>query len=153
MSAVDLLSLFVTFQEPTEARPPPKTKTEQVPSAVDPQEEPQKPPASPYSPTAALLRLLQTAFNRQTPSFQQHSSPRISSRWEEREPSRSLPLPTTRLPPQQLYQALDTINKYRGRDDSIYNDYSDGFYSNKPYRHRDDRLLQALFDMITEERQ
>uniref|UniRef100_A0A3B4VKW6 Neuroendocrine convertase 1 n=1 Tax=Seriola dumerili TaxID=41447 RepID=A0A3B4VKW6_SERDU len=89
---------------------------------------------SPYYPSLALLRLLQTAFNRQTPALQSRSPP------------------ATRLPPQKLYQALDMINKYRGPEDSVYSDYSDGFYGTKPYRHRDDRLLQALFEMIDDDR-
>uniref|UniRef100_A0A8D3DI34 Neuroendocrine convertase 1 n=1 Tax=Scophthalmus maximus TaxID=52904 RepID=A0A8D3DI34_SCOMX len=104
-----------------------------APPSSNPEKLPQKPSNSPYSPSQALLRLLQTAFNRQTPALQ------------------SLSPPATRLPPQKLYQALDMINKYRGRQDSVYSDYSDGFYSSKPYRHRDDRLLQALFDMIDDD--
>lgn len=44
------------------------------------------------------------------------------------------------------------INKYRSPEDSVYSDYSDGFYSTKPYRHRDDRLLQALFEMLDDDR-
>lgn len=44
------------------------------------------------------------------------------------------------------------INKYRGNEDSVYSDYTDGFYSTKPYRHRDDRLLQALFEMLGDDR-
>uniref|UniRef100_A0A665T7K9 Neuroendocrine convertase 1 n=1 Tax=Echeneis naucrates TaxID=173247 RepID=A0A665T7K9_ECHNA len=91
-----------------------------------------KPSNSPAS--VALLRLLQTAFNRQTPALQRLSPA------------------ATRVPPQKLYQALDLINKFRGPEDSVYSDYSDGFYSTKPYRHRDDRLLQALFEMIDEDR-
>lgn len=58
----------------------------------------------------------------------------------------------TRLPPQSLYQALDIINKYQGTEDNVYSDYTDGFYSTKPYRHRDDRLLQALFEMLGDDR-
>uniref|UniRef100_A0A8C5CXR3 Neuroendocrine convertase 1 n=1 Tax=Gadus morhua TaxID=8049 RepID=A0A8C5CXR3_GADMO len=96
--------------------------------------------SSAYSPTLALLRLLQTAFNRQSPQQQR--------------PDNVLPAaPATRLPPQQLYQALDRINKYQGREDSLYSDYSDRFYSSKPYRHRDDRLLQAMLDMISDDSQ
>lgn len=147
------LSICVMIQEPTQARLPPKTKSEQVSPPINPKKEPKKPSTGPDSPSVALLRLLQTAFNRQMPKVQQHSATRTSSGWDKQQPGRSLSLPATRLPPQKLYQALDTINRYRGREDSVYSDYSDGFYKAKPYRHRDDRLLQALFDMIADDHQ
>uniref|UniRef100_A0A8C7VIQ0 Neuroendocrine convertase 1 n=1 Tax=Oncorhynchus mykiss TaxID=8022 RepID=A0A8C7VIQ0_ONCMY len=88
---------------------------------------------SSFPPSLALLSLLQTAFNRQTPAA----------------------LAGPHVAPQKLYQALDRINQYQqgGQDNSLYSDYSDGFYSTKPYRHRDDRLLQALFDMLSDDRQ
>uniref|UniRef100_A0A6Q2ZMY3 Neuroendocrine convertase 1 n=1 Tax=Esox lucius TaxID=8010 RepID=A0A6Q2ZMY3_ESOLU len=84
------------------------------------------PTSLPPSPSLALLRLLQTAFNRQTPATLSHQM-----------------------------GALDRINQHpRGdQDTSLYSDYSDGFYNAKPYRHRDDRLMQALFDMISDDRQ
>uniref|UniRef100_A0A7N6FLQ4 Neuroendocrine convertase 1 n=1 Tax=Anabas testudineus TaxID=64144 RepID=A0A7N6FLQ4_ANATE len=116
------------MEEPTQARPPQKTEIAQASSPSNPEKELKKPLKSP-SPSLALLRLLQTAFNRQSPILQQ-------------------PHAADRLPPQMLYQALDMINKYQGPEDSFYSDYSDGFYSTKPYRHRDDRLLQALFEML-----
>uniref|UniRef100_A0A6Q2ZFF5 Neuroendocrine convertase 1 n=1 Tax=Esox lucius TaxID=8010 RepID=A0A6Q2ZFF5_ESOLU len=96
------------------------------------------PTSLPPSPSLALLRLLQTAFNRQTPATLSQSPAKASS-------SRG----------EQLYQALDRINQHpRGdQDTSLYSDYSDGFYNAKPYRHRDDRLMQALFDMISDDRQ
>ncbi|XP_037831006.1 neuroendocrine convertase 1-like [Kryptolebias marmoratus] len=113
--------------------------------------EPQTPSDSLYSPSLALLRLLQTAFNRQgTVSQQQHAAPRPSSAWRKQQLSQGI-FPT-RFPAQKLYQALDLINKYRGPEDSLYSDYSDGFYNIKPYRHRDDRLLQALFEMLDDAR-
>uniref|UniRef100_A0A4W6CUI5 Neuroendocrine convertase 1 n=1 Tax=Lates calcarifer TaxID=8187 RepID=A0A4W6CUI5_LATCA len=121
------------MEEPTQAHPPPKTETAHASPSSNPEKVPKNPTASLYSPSLALLRLLQTAFNRQIPA-------------------QSLTPPATRLPPQKLYQALDLINKYRGPEDSVYSDYSDGFYSTKPYRHRDDRLLQALFEMIDDDR-
>uniref|UniRef100_A0A8C8MN44 Neuroendocrine convertase 1 n=1 Tax=Oncorhynchus tshawytscha TaxID=74940 RepID=A0A8C8MN44_ONCTS len=107
------------------------------------------PPATPerketrpssFPPSLALLRLLQTAFNRQTPAALSQSPAKASS---------------PHVAPQKLYQALDRINQYQqgGQDNSLYSDYSDGFYSTKPYRHRDDRLLQALFDMLSDDRQ
>ncbi|KAM6946728.1 neuroendocrine convertase 1 isoform 2-T2 [Lycodopsis pacificus] len=140
------------------AYPPPKTETARASSPSDPEKEPKKPSNPPSSPSLALLRLLQTAFNRQTPALQQPQSvARASSAWrkqqqQQQQPGRSLSPPATRLPPQTLYQALDMINKYQGPGDSVYSDYSDGFYSIKPYRHRDDRLLQALFEMIDDKR-
>lgn len=140
-------------QEPTQALPPPKTNTAEASPPSTPKEDLRKSPDSPSSPSEALLRLLQTAFNRQTPSMQQpQSAARASSAWRKQQPGRILSGPATRLPPQTLYQALDMINKYRGPEDSVYSDYTDGFYSTKPYRHRDDRLLQALFEMIGDDR-
>ncbi|KAK5912881.1 hypothetical protein CesoFtcFv8_002711 [Champsocephalus esox] len=133
-------------EDPTKVPPPPKTPET---AQAETEKEPRNPSNPPYSPSLALLRLLQTAFNRQTPALQQ---PQSAPAWRKKEPSRSLSPPATRLPPQTLYQALDLINKYRGPEDSVYSDYSDGFYSNKPYRHRDDRLLQALFEMIDNNR-
>uniref|UniRef100_A0A8C7PQ70 Neuroendocrine convertase 1 n=1 Tax=Oncorhynchus mykiss TaxID=8022 RepID=A0A8C7PQ70_ONCMY len=95
---------------------------------------------SSFPPSLALLSLLQTAFNRQTPAALSQSPAKASS---------------PHVAPQKLYQALDRINQYQqgGQDNSLYSDYSDGFYSTKPYRHRDDRLLQALFDMLSDDRQ
>ncbi|XP_058488774.1 neuroendocrine convertase 1 isoform X2 [Solea solea] len=143
-------------EEPTQANPPPKTET---PSS-NPEKIPKIPSDPAYSPSLALLRLLQTAFNRQTPALQQYqASGRSSSKWRKQQQQqqqqqhldRSLSPTATRFPPQKLYQALDMINKYRGNEDSVYSDYSDGFYNTKPYRHRDDRLLQALFEMIDDD--
>lgn len=137
--------------------PPPKTRTAQASAPSIPREEPKKssyPSSSSSSPTVALLRLLQTAFNRQSPALQQLQSPARapSTVWRKQQSGRNLSAPATRLPPQSLYQALDMINKYRGNEDSVYSDYTDGFYSTKPYRHRDDRLLQALFEMLGDDR-
>uniref|UniRef100_A0A8C5I1I3 Neuroendocrine convertase 1 n=1 Tax=Gouania willdenowi TaxID=441366 RepID=A0A8C5I1I3_GOUWI len=112
-------------------------------------------PSNPsYSPSLALLQLLKTAFNRQTPSMQQPSAvSRSSSAWrKQQKQAQSFATPTTKLPPQKLYQALDMINKLQGSEDSVYSDYSDGFYSTGPYRHRDDRLLQALFKMLDDQK-
>uniref|UniRef100_A0A8C7ZZ39 Neuroendocrine convertase 1 n=1 Tax=Oryzias sinensis TaxID=183150 RepID=A0A8C7ZZ39_9TELE len=114
------------MEEPTQAHPPQKTEVQIL------KKEPQKLSNSSYSPSFALLRLLQTAF----------------SRWKNQQPSQSLTPPAARLPAKKLYQALDLINKYHGAGDNIYSDYSDGFYNIKPYRHRDDRLMQALFQML-----
>nr|XP_057901867.1 neuroendocrine convertase 1 [Doryrhamphus excisus] len=136
------------MEEPTETHPPLKTKTE-TSNPSNTEKKPQKPANPPNTPTQALLRLLQTAFNRQSPAAVQE--PR--SAWRKQQTGRMSSLLATRTPPQKLYQALDMINKYGGPEDSVYSDYSDGFYSTKPYRHRDDRLLQALFQMIDGEEQ
>ncbi|TNN38963.1 Neuroendocrine convertase 1 [Liparis tanakae] len=124
---------------------PPQTDSD---SASHPEKEPKTPSNAPFSPSLALLRLLQTAFNRQTPSSSSSSSSSSWKQQQQQQAGRSFPPPATRLPPQTLYQALDVINRFRGPEDNVYSDYSDGFYREKPYRHRDDRLLQALFEMI-----
>lgn len=144
--------LLVT-QEPTQPQPPGKTEdVEASPSVL--QKEPKSPSSSsPYSPSLALLRLLQTAFNRQATALQlpqAEASPLHAWRKQQQQSQAFLPLPT-KLPAQKLYQALDLLNKFRGPEDSLYNDYSDGFYKTKPYKHRDDRLLQALFEMLDDE--
>lgn len=147
------MSLFL-LQEPTQARLPQKTESAPA-SPSDSEKEPQSPSGSIYSPSLALLRLLQTAFNRQGAASQQqkqqqHTAPRPSLTWRKQQLSQGV-FPT-KFPAQKLYQALDLINKYRGPEDSVYSDYSDGFYNVKPYRHRDDRLLQALFQMLDDAR-
>lgn len=102
--------------------------------------------------SAALVRLLQTAFNRQTPASKPRPLPPAipvhKDEEEEREKSAS-----PKISHQNLYQALDRLNHYKGPEESLYSDYSDGFYSAKPYKHRDDRLLQAFFRMLSDERQ
>ncbi|XP_037535111.1 neuroendocrine convertase 1 [Nematolebias whitei] len=142
------------MEEPTQARPPQKTEAAPA-SPSNSNKEPQTPSDSLYSPSLALLRLLQTAFNRQGAASQQqkqqqHTAPRPSPSWRKQQLSQGV-FPT-KFPAQKLYQALDLINKYRGPEDSVYSDYSDGFYNIKPYRHRDDRLLQALFEMLDDAR-
>uniref|UniRef100_A0A8C7VHQ4 Neuroendocrine convertase 1 n=1 Tax=Oncorhynchus mykiss TaxID=8022 RepID=A0A8C7VHQ4_ONCMY len=124
-----------------EAHSPQKT---QPPPSATPKMKQMRPSSPPLSPSLALLRLLQMAFNRQTPAALPQSP--------EKAPSRGA---GPRITPQKLYQALDRINQYQraGQDESLYSDYSDGFYSAKPYRHRDDRLLQALFNMLSNDRQ
>lgn len=90
----------------------------------------------------ALLRLLQSAFNRQSPAIPPRmlaASPKVAQH--------------ERIPAQKLYQALDQLNRYRGSDNGLFSDYSDSFYRAQPYRHRDDRLLQALFDMLGDDQQ
>uniref|UniRef100_A0A8C2BMG2 Neuroendocrine convertase 1 n=1 Tax=Cyprinus carpio TaxID=7962 RepID=A0A8C2BMG2_CYPCA len=89
--------------------------------------------STPGSSTAnlALLRLLQSAFNLVPPKT----------------------FPSEKIPPQRLYQALDRLNRYRGSENGLFSDYSNNFYRAQPYRHRDDRLLQALFDMLGDDQQ
>uniref|UniRef100_A0A3B4AHS3 Neuroendocrine convertase 1 n=1 Tax=Periophthalmus magnuspinnatus TaxID=409849 RepID=A0A3B4AHS3_9GOBI len=57
----------------------------------------------------------------------------------------------SRLPPQALYQALDLINRIQTPQDPVYSRYVDRFYQNT-YRHRDDRLLQALLQLLGDDR-
>uniref|UniRef100_A0A8C3QQS4 Neuroendocrine convertase 1 n=1 Tax=Cyanoderma ruficeps TaxID=181631 RepID=A0A8C3QQS4_9PASS len=89
-------------------------------------------------PSEAMLHLLQSAFSRQMDQKQ-------------------LPKKTTseklNIPYEHFYQALKKLNKpsqLRGSEESLYSDYVDLFYNAKPYKHRDDRLLQALVDIINE---
>ncbi|XP_061583813.1 neuroendocrine convertase 1 [Cololabis saira] len=138
------------MEEPTQAHPLLKTEAVQA-SPSNPEKEPKTASNSSLSSSVALLRLLQTAFNRQPPALQQHQTlARSSAALRKQQPGQSLSLPDPRLPLQKLSQALDLINKHRSPEDNIYNDYSDGFYNAKPYRHRDDRLIQALFEMLDE---
>uniref|UniRef100_A0A9L0R481 Neuroendocrine convertase 1 n=1 Tax=Equus caballus TaxID=9796 RepID=A0A9L0R481_HORSE len=91
------------------------------------------------APSEAMLRLLQSAFSK-NPAAQQ--SPKKS-------PSAKL-----NIPYENFYQALEKLNKpsqLKDSEDSLYNDYVDVFYNTKPYKHRDDRLLQALVDILREE--
>lgn len=112
-----------------------------IPSPNLPAENPSEGPGL-SNANMALLRLLQSAFNRQSPVIPPHmlaASPKVVQH--------------ERIPPQKLYQALDRLNRYRGSDSGLFSDYSDNFYKVQPYRHRDDRLLQALFDMLGDDQQ
>nr|XP_055037151.1 neuroendocrine convertase 1 [Misgurnus anguillicaudatus] len=96
----------------------------------------------PSDANLALLRLLQSAFNRQSPAIPPNTlaaSPKVMQQ--------------ERIPPQKYYQALDQLNRYRGSENGLFSDYSDSFYRAQPYRHRDDRLLQALFDMLGDDQE
>ncbi|KAF5913564.1 hypothetical protein HPG69_017184, partial [Diceros bicornis minor] len=87
----------------------------------------------------AMLRLLQSAFSKNSPPQQ---SPKKS-------PSAKL-----NIPYENFYEALEKLNKpsqLKDSEDSLYTDYVDVFYNTKPYKHRDDRLLQALVDILREE--
>ncbi|XP_041093434.1 neuroendocrine convertase 1-like [Polyodon spathula] len=90
------------------------------------------------APSEALMRLLQNAFNKKTAQSESHNKEQF------------------RIPYHNFYQALDKLNKYsqqQDSEDSLYNDYSDAFYNNKPNRYRDDRLLQAFFDILAQDNQ
>ncbi|KAG7267783.1 hypothetical protein CRUP_015028, partial [Coryphaenoides rupestris] len=66
------------MEEPTQARPPQKAPDAPAPAMAlqDPAESSRDPASSSYSPSLALLRLLQTAFNRQSPASQPRSQDR-----------------------------------------------------------------------------
>ncbi|NWY31360.1 NEC1 convertase, partial [Pheucticus melanocephalus] len=90
------------------------------------------------TPSEAMLHLLQSAFSRQ---MDQKQLPKKTA-------SKKL-----NIPYEHFYQALRKLNKpsqLRGSEESLYSDYIDLFYNAKPYKHRDDRLLQALVDIINE---
>lgn len=91
------------------------------------------------APSEAMLRLLQSAFSKNSPSKQSPKKP---------------PSAKPNIPYENFYEALERLNKpsqLKDSEDSLYNDYVDGFYNTKPYKHRDDRLLQALVDLLREE--
>ncbi|EGV98395.1 Neuroendocrine convertase 1 [Cricetulus griseus] len=91
------------------------------------------------APSEAVLWLLQSAFSKNPPSKQ---SPKKS-------PGAKLSIPY-----ESFYEALEKLNKpsqLKDSEDSLYSDYVDVFYNTKPYKHRDDRLLQALVDILNEE--
>uniref|UniRef100_A0A2K6UY39 Neuroendocrine convertase 1 n=1 Tax=Saimiri boliviensis boliviensis TaxID=39432 RepID=A0A2K6UY39_SAIBB len=91
------------------------------------------------APSEAMLRLLQSAFSK-------NSLPKQS-------PKKS-PSAKPNIPYENFYEALEKLNKpsqLKDSEDSLYNDYVDVFYNTKPYKHRDDRLLQALVDILNEE--
>ncbi|GAB1298386.1 Neuroendocrine convertase 1 [Apodemus speciosus] len=91
------------------------------------------------TPSKAMLWLLQSAFSKNALSQQ---SPKKS-------PSAKLSIPH-----ESFYEALEKLNKHsqlEDSEDSLYSDYVDVFYNTKPYKHRDDRLLQALLDILNEE--
>ncbi|NXU54020.1 NEC1 convertase, partial [Turnix velox] len=90
-------------------------------------------------PSEAMLHLLQSAFSRQMA--------------QKRLPKKKMASEKPRIPYEHFYQALEKLNKpsqLRDSEESLYSDYIDLFYNAKPYKHRDDRLLQALVDIINE---
>ncbi|NXG49474.1 NEC1 convertase, partial [Psilopogon haemacephalus] len=89
-------------------------------------------------PSEAMLHLLQSAFSRQK------APKRLPKKTASEKSS---------IPYEHFYQALEKLNKpshLRDSEESLYSDYVDLFYNAKPYKHRDDRLLQALVDIIKE---
>lgn len=91
------------------------------------------------APSEAMLRLLQSAFSK-------NSLPKQSPK---KTPSAKL-----NIPYENFYKALEKLNKpsqLKDSEDTLYHDYVDVFYNTKPYKHRDDRLLQALVDILNEE--
>ncbi|XP_075383613.1 neuroendocrine convertase 1 isoform X2 [Mycteria americana] len=89
-------------------------------------------------PSEAMLHLLRSAFSRQ---MAQKQLPKKTA-------SEKL-----NIPYEHFYQALEKLNKpsqLRDSEESLYSDYVDLFYNAKPYKHRDDRLLQALVNIINE---
>ncbi|KAM4706408.1 neuroendocrine convertase 1 [Discoglossus pictus] len=77
----------------------------------------------------AMLHLLKNAFDREG----------------------SLNAEDINIPKNHYYHALDKLSKQahvNDKDNNIYNDYIDQFYHAKPYKHRDDRLLQALLNIV-----
>ncbi|KAJ8401556.1 hypothetical protein AAFF_G00378730 [Aldrovandia affinis] len=101
----------------------------------------QKAQASPGSSSgdtvkhATLIQLLKSIFNKRPSPIRKNS---IVSH--------------APVPYQDLYLALDMINKHRGSVDSLFGDYDKGFYHRKPQRHQDRRLMQLLTDMLMDER-
>ncbi|XP_029474394.1 neuroendocrine convertase 1 [Rhinatrema bivittatum] len=87
----------------------------------------------------AMLHLLQNAFSRN--KSKDTAPKRISTEKLD-------------IPYKHFYQALDKLNKQsqlKNSEDNLYSDYADLFYNSKPYKHRDDRLLQTLLDIVQEE--
>lgn len=81
----------------------------------------------------AVLRLLKNAFGRKEASYAQE---------------------LTEIPKNHYFYALDKISKQpdvNDRENGLYNDYIDRFYKKKPYKHRDDLLLQALLNIVDKE--
>ncbi|CAL9704229.1 unnamed protein product [Knipowitschia caucasica] len=94
------------------------------------------PPPSEPTPSLALQHLLQAAFSRQSPqggSLLPQGGP--------------LPPQGGPLPPQALYRALELLTRAQTPAEPLYGRYVDRFYQSG-YRHRDDRLLQALLQLM-----
>ncbi|XP_073480637.1 neuroendocrine convertase 1 isoform X1 [Aquarana catesbeiana] len=78
----------------------------------------------------AMLHLLKNAFDREGAAFAEEQA---------------------KIPKTHYYHALQKLYKQSGAKDkgnNLYNDYIDRFYNRRPYKHRDDRLLQALLNIV-----
>ncbi|XP_044302664.1 neuroendocrine convertase 1 isoform X1 [Varanus komodoensis] len=87
----------------------------------------------------AMLRLLQNAFH-----GQMAGNPVPKKMLND----------NSNIPYEHFYEALEKLNRasqLRDSEESLYSDYVDLFYTSKPYKHRDDRLLQALVDILNED--
>ncbi|KAL7844134.1 hypothetical protein SRHO_G00226730 [Serrasalmus rhombeus] len=127
--------------------PPKKMEKSQAPAPVaassfaqaPAQEEKPRTAQAASTPDIALLHLLQSAFNRQSPAIYPHSVASLSQ----------APPLRDRIPQQKPYKAQERLSP----ESSLYNDYRDSFYRDQADRHRDERLLQALFEILEGEQQ
>ncbi|XP_060790968.1 neuroendocrine convertase 1 [Neoarius graeffei] len=131
----------ISPNKPEKPQTPAKVTSSTPDSAFGPEEKPTLSQIS-SSPNLALLHLLQSAFNRQTPAIYPHSMASLG-RAETRD----------RIPKQKLLEAMDWLKQDTVPESNLYNDYSDNFYRAQAYRHRDDRLMQALFDILEQQQQ
>ncbi|XP_060091637.1 neuroendocrine convertase 1 [Heteronotia binoei] len=91
------------------------------------------------APSDAMLRLLQSAFSGQMGG--------------NKVPKKTLN-EKLNIPYEHLYKAFEKLNQppqLKDSEESLYSDYVDLFYNSKPYKHRDDRLVQALVDILNDE--
>ncbi|KAI1900462.1 hypothetical protein AGOR_G00050180 [Albula goreensis] len=95
------------------------------------------------SPSNTFIQLLQSTLRERPSPSQKHPS---------RPPASSSVGPKEHLPYQNLYQALDLLSKQGGMENSLYGDYSNALYHGRSLRDRDNRLLQELTDMLTDQR-
>nr|XP_056704983.1 neuroendocrine convertase 1 [Euleptes europaea] len=91
------------------------------------------------APSDAMLRLLQSAFSGQMGG----------NKVPKKTPDENL-----NIPYEHFYKAFEKLNQppqLKDSEESLYSDYVDLFYNSKPYKHRDDRLVQALVDILNDE--
>uniref|UniRef100_A0A4W3K9N4 Neuroendocrine convertase 1 n=2 Tax=Callorhinchus milii TaxID=7868 RepID=A0A4W3K9N4_CALMI len=99
------------------------------------------PPLTENTQEKAVLRLLQKTLDQQ--SNHNNLQQLLHSR---------VPYEKLNVSIQSLHSA-EKLNKYsqlKDLENSLYSEYNDQIYGTKPYKHRDDRLLQALLDMLEE---
>ncbi|KAG9354398.1 hypothetical protein JZ751_001106 [Albula glossodonta] len=94
-------------------------------------------------PSNTFIQLLQSTLRERPSPSQKHPS---------HPPASSSVGPKEHLPYQNLYQALDLLSKQGGMENSLYGDYSNALYHGRSLRDRDNRLLQELTDMLTDQR-